>query len=149
MLYCSWDMAYDRCKYYFSFSFFIFCPFTPPTAQKIKISKKWKKHLEMSSFYTSVPKIMIICYTVPEIWCMMDITVIFHFGIYFALTAQKFKISKKWKKCQEISSFHTCVPKIMIGWCTVPEIWCAMDQHMYGQKKWHIEVGVPTKKSDT
>ena len=43
MLYCAWDMAYDRCKYYFSFSFFIFCPFTPPTAQKMKISKKMKK----------------------------------------------------------------------------------------------------------
>ena len=121
----------------FHFHFSSFALLLPQQPKKWKFQKKWKKHLEISSFYTSVPKIMIICYTVPEIWRMTDITVVFHFGIYFALTAQKFKISKKWKKCLEISSFHTCVPKIMIGWCTVPEIWCAMDQHMYGQKKWH------------
>ena len=35
MLYWSWDMVHDRCNY---FSFWaIFCPFTPLTAQKIKI----------------------------------------------------------------------------------------------------------------
>ena len=28
--------------------------------------------MEISSFYTSVPKIMIICYTVTEIWCVAD-----------------------------------------------------------------------------
>ena len=36
MLYCSWDMAHDRCNFHFSF-WAIFCPFTPLTAQKIKI----------------------------------------------------------------------------------------------------------------
>ena len=45
----------------------IFCPFNPLTTPKIKILKKWKKCLEISSFYTSVPKMMIICYTLPEI----------------------------------------------------------------------------------
>ena len=40
-LYCSWGMARDRCNY---FSFWgIFCPFTPITAQKMKIPIKWKK----------------------------------------------------------------------------------------------------------
>ena len=96
MLYCSWDMARDRCNSYFSFQA-IFCPFTPLTAPKIKISKK------------------------------------------------------KWKKRLEISSLYTCVPKIMIRWCTVPEIWCATVgltdwRTMDRQKKWHIEVGAPTKK---
>ena len=64
MMYDSWDMEYDRQN---SFSFWnIFCTFTPPaphphppspplTAQRIKILKKWKKTLEISSFYTSVP----------------------------------------------------------------------------------------------
>ena len=33
------------------------------------------------------------------------------------------KFLKIWKKTLEISSFDTCVPKIMITWCTVPEIW--------------------------
>ena len=43
-----------------------FLPFYPLTTQKIKILKNWKKkHLEISSFYTSVAKIMIICYPVP------------------------------------------------------------------------------------
>ena len=89
MLYCSWDMARDGCNCYFLF-WAIFCPFTPLTAQKIKISKKWKEHLEISSFYT-------------------------------------------------------CVPKIMIGWCTVPEKWCAADGRTDGEKKWHTEVGIPPK----
>ena len=34
----------------------ISCPFTPLSTRKIKILKKWKNHLEMSSFYTSAPK---------------------------------------------------------------------------------------------
>ena len=59
MLYCSWDMARDGCKCYFSF-WTTFCPFTPLTARKMKISKKWKKYLEISSFYTSVPKVMML-----------------------------------------------------------------------------------------
>ena len=94
MLYCSWDMAHDGCNCYFSF-WTIFCPFIPLTNGKIKI---WKKLLEMSSFYTSLPKIVIIWYTVPEIWRMVDVIVIFHFGLFFAflppLTAQKIKFQK-------------------------------------------------------
>ena len=40
VLYCSWDMVRDRCNY---FSFWAnFCPFTPLTAWKMKIFKKWK-----------------------------------------------------------------------------------------------------------
>ena len=58
---CSWDMAHDIWNCYFSFRT-IFCPFTPLTARKMKISQKWKKHLEISSFYTSAPKLMIIVY---------------------------------------------------------------------------------------
>ena len=71
MLYCSWYMAYDRCNCYFSF-WATFCPFNPLTAQKIKISKQWKQHLEILSFYTCVPEIMIRWYTVPEKWCTTD-----------------------------------------------------------------------------
>ena len=29
--------------------------------------------------------------------------------------------------------FYTCVPKIMIRWCTVPEIWCATDRQNDGK----------------
>ena len=42
MMHGSWDMTHDRCKCYFSF-WAIFCPFTPLTAQKIEILKKWRK----------------------------------------------------------------------------------------------------------
>ena len=64
MVYCPWDMAWDGCNY---FSFWaIFGLFTPLTAQKIKISKKWKTCLEISAFYTCT-KIMIRWWTVPEI----------------------------------------------------------------------------------
>ena len=63
MMYGSWDMECDR-QNFLSF-WTAFCTFTPLTTQKIKILKNWKKSLEISSFYTSVPKIMIICYTVP------------------------------------------------------------------------------------
>ena len=67
----------------------ILCPFTPLTTWKIKILKKWNTCLEILSFYTNVPKIMIMCYTVPEIWYVMDVTVIFHFGLICALLPPK------------------------------------------------------------
>ena len=62
-----------------------FLTFDPPNNPKTKNLKKTKKYLKISSFYTSAPKIMIICYTVPKIWCMMDVIVIFHFGLFFAI----------------------------------------------------------------
>ena len=80
----------------------IFLPFYPTNKPKIKMLKKWrKKHLEISSFYTNVTKILIILY------CSWDMV---HdgFNSYFSfwaifwpltpLTAQKLKISQKWKK---------------------------------------------------
>ena len=61
-------------------------------------------------------------YTVPEIWHVMDVIVIFHFGLFFALAllpasspkSTKNQFSKKMKKRLEISSFYTGVPKIMM-----------------------------------
>ena len=60
----------------------IFC-LTALITQKIKILKKWKQ-MEIS-FYTSVAKIVIICYTVPETWRLTDVNFIFHFGLFFTL----------------------------------------------------------------
>ena len=62
-----------------------FLPFYLPNSLKNQNEKRWKKHLEISSFYNSVPKIMIICYTVTEIWCVTGAIVIFNFGLSFAL----------------------------------------------------------------
>ena len=84
MQYCSWDMVRDRCNCYFSF-WAIFCPFTPRTTWQMKILKKWKKPLEISSFYISVPKIMIICYTVTEIRSMTNVIITFSFWTIFCL----------------------------------------------------------------
>ena len=115
-----------------NFSFWaIFCPFTHLTAQKIKISGKWKKkYLEISSSYTSVSKIMIICYTVPEIWCMTDVIVIFHFGLFFALLplmAQKIKTSRLKKMPGDIIILHKCTKihdhMLYCSWHMVCETW--------------------------
>ena len=70
MKFGSWDMVHDG-FYYFSF-WAIFWPFMPLTARKIKILKKWKKVLDISSFHIYVPKIIIRWCTVPEVWCAMD-----------------------------------------------------------------------------
>ena len=80
----SWDMVCNRCNCYFSF-WVIFCTFTPLKAKKIKILKKFKKWVEISSFYKCVPKNMIRWCMVHEMWCMTDVIVIFHFGLFFAL----------------------------------------------------------------
>ena len=63
MMYGSWDMKHDRQKFLSLRT--VFCPFTSLRTQKIRILKNWENHLELSSFYTSVPKIMIICFTLP------------------------------------------------------------------------------------
>ena len=122
-MYGSWDMEHDRHNF---LSFWtIFCPFTPLKAQKIKILKKWKKYLQILSFYTSVPKIIIIWYIPPQIWCMTDVIVIFQFGLLFA---QKTKISKKWKKTtRDIIILHMCTKNydymIYSSWDMVCDRW--------------------------
>ena len=79
-----------------------------------------KKSQEILSLCTSVPKNMIICYTVPEIQRVTDVIFIFHFGLFFVLYPsnnpknQNLKKKKKEKKRLEISSFYICVPKSMI-----------------------------------
>ena len=66
----------------------------------------------MPSFYISVPKIMIIWHTVPEIWYLADVIVIFHFGLFSALLppnlCKKWKFQKKEKKPGNIIILHNC-----------------------------------------
>ena len=66
--------------------------------------------------------------TAPEIF-FVTVIIISHFGLFVALLPpqqpKKSKLKKKMKKKHlKISSFYICVPKIMIRWCTFPEIWC-------------------------
>ena len=88
MLYCFLDMMPNRYNCYFSI-WAIFCPFTYLKARKIKILKSekntWRYH-----HFTIVYQILIICYSVPEIWCMTDVT-IFHFRPFFAFLHKKSK----------------------------------------------------------
>ena len=51
MKYSSWDTELNRIFFVILGNFLLFYPLpTPLTTQKTKILKKWKKHLEMSSF---------------------------------------------------------------------------------------------------
>ena len=59
-------MVRDRCNCYFSF-WTMFYSFTPLAAPKNQNFNKMKNHLEVSPLKISVPKIMIICFIVPEI----------------------------------------------------------------------------------
>ena len=96
-------MARDGCNFYFSF-WAILSHSTSLTAWKTEIKKNNNKKeiLEISSFYLSVWKTMIICYNVPEIWHLMDVTFIFSFWAIFCtftpLKAQKTKSQKKKKE---------------------------------------------------
>ena len=50
----------------------------------------------------------------------------------------------KMKKMPTDIISHMCT-KIMVTWCTVPEIRCATDGRTDGRKKWHIKVDPPPK----
>ena len=65
---------------------------------KIRILVKWNKLLEISSFYTCVPKITFIWGTVAEIRSETEFFVILsHFLPLCPLTTWKIKILKKWQ----------------------------------------------------
>ena len=121
----SWDMARNGCNCYFSFWAILFPLPQPPNSPKNENFKKMKKRLEISSFYTSVPKIMIICYTVSMVCdrCNCYFILGYFFYPFTPITAQKMKISKKMEKSLEISSFYKIVPKIMMICYTGPDIW--------------------------
>ena len=79
-----WRYEAQQTEFFVIFDHFL--PFHPNNSKNQNFQKMKKKHLEKSSFYTSVPKIMIICYTVPDIWCMTDVIVNFYFGLFFAFS---------------------------------------------------------------
>ena len=78
-----------------------FCPFIPLTTLKIKILKKWKMYLEMSSFYRCVIKITVIWCMLSKIWSATD-KIFCHFEPFFANLShsqpEKSKFSKNEKK---------------------------------------------------
>ena len=103
MLHCTWEMVCDRCNY-FSFPT-IFCPFSPNSLknENQKKKKRRKNILEISSFYISVPKIIIRWCTITEIWCERCNCYFSFWAIFCTFTplkAKKIKISEKKKKSQ-------------------------------------------------
>ena len=44
------------------------------------------------------------------------------------------------KKSLELSSSYTCVTRMMIRWCMVPEIWCVMDGQTDLQKNFYFSL---------
>ena len=97
----------------------------------MKIWKKRKKHPEISSFYISVLKIMIIGYTIPEIWNLMDVIAIFRFGLFFTLKPPNSPKNENFKKIKKNSvwRYHHFAQMYQKSWsyATVPEIWQVMD----------------------
>ena len=60
-----------------------FLPYCPPNNPKIQNFEKMKKKgLQIPSFYKCVPKIMIICLTVPEIQNVPDVIFFFILGYF-------------------------------------------------------------------
>ena len=87
------------------------------TTQKTKVLKKWKKHLEMSSFETCATKNTIWC-MLTQIWSALTDLMFCHFRSFSALLphywARKLKFRKNVKKILEILSFYTRVPLLKI-----------------------------------
>ena len=74
---------------------------------------------------------MIICYTVPEIWHIIDVIFIFHFGLCFALLPlqqpKKSKFKKMIKKAwiyHHFTLLHQNYDQIIYGsWDMVHDVW--------------------------
>ena len=75
-LYCCWYMARDGCNCYFLI-WSRFFPFTPPPPSShptlLQTVPKMKKMPGDIITLHKCTKIMIICFTLPEIWCVTDV----------------------------------------------------------------------------
>ena len=108
MLYCSWDMVYDRYKCYFSF-WAIFCSFNPSTAQIIKISEKWKKIGDIIIIHKCSKNhdYMLHCsWDMVYDGCNCYVPFFGYFYPFNPSTAQIMRISEKWKKIGDIIILH-------------------------------------------
>ena len=87
-------------------------------------------------------KIMIIWYTVPEIWRVTDLIVIFHFGLFFALFPFFQKNEKKAWRYHHITHVYQKLWLDGVRFLKNGAPWT--DGRTEG-KKWHKEVGAPPK----
>ena len=77
-----------------------------------------KKLLKILSFCTSVFKIMIMCYTVPEIWCVTNVVVTFDFGQFFPFYPPNSPKNQNFKKPKKMTG-----DIIMLHMCTTNYDW--------------------------
>ena len=163
MNYGSWDIRHDG-QSFLSF-WAIFCPFTPFTPSL----KKWKNQLKVSSFYTSIPKTTIICYTVPEIWYVMDVNdkiiwcmvpeiwsttdriFFFHLGHFLPFYPPNSPKNQNQKKKERNAWIYHHFTHVHQKLCSDDVRFLRYgarrtDGRTDGRKKWHTEVGAPSKK---
>ena len=100
MFYCSWDMACVRCNCYFPFWAF-FSPFTPLTAQKMKISQKSKKKKKNTWRYQHFS----------QVWRMqLSFFILVYFLPFYPTNSQKNEYFKTMKKMPGgIIILHKCI----------------------------------------
>ena len=85
----------------------IFCPFTSLRTQKNKILKKWKKHLDMSSFYTCIKNHNHRMYASWDMDCDRH-NFLYHFGSFFALLPHYWPQRLRFEKNVQNILFHMC-----------------------------------------
>ena len=106
----------------------VFCPFTPYGPKKSKFLKN-EKNTRRYYHFTNVYHKWQMMYYSWDMECNRQNSLSFGlFCPFTPLTTQKINILKKWKNCLAILSFHSCVPKMTIIWCMVPEILSATDR---------------------
>ena len=138
-MYDSWDMEHNGQNVLWFWT--IFWPFTPPPphptpkirnifpTQKIKISKKWKNDWRYYLFTHVYNK-----WRSNDVWFLRcGVWQIFfvisdHFLPFYTPNCLKNQKNLKMRKNTWRYHHFTCVPKIMITWCWVSEIWCATER---------------------
>ena len=139
-------MVRDICNFYFSF-WAIICPFFYlHNSLENENFEKMKKNVWRCHHFTQITKNY--DHTVYFSWDMAhDGCNYFSFWAisrrFAPLTCSKNQNFKWNEKTPGVVILHN-VSKIMIRWCTVPEIWCVTDGWTDGWKK-DTEVGAPPK----
>ena len=109
IIWCTVPETWSTTNYFVILGYFL--PFQPTNNPKNQnFEKMTKSTRKTSSLYTSVPKIIIISYTLPEIWLVADVIFILHFELFFALLPpyqlQKSNLKKMKKKKKNIRRYH-------------------------------------------
>ena len=126
-MYEVWFMRYKGRETDFFVSFGPFLALWPSNKPKNQNLKKWKQHLDISSFYTCVPQIKSydVWFLRYETWQ----TIFCHFGQVFVLLPRKVpKKLKFWKKIKKNTWIYYHVTHVYQKLWSVPEIQWVTDR---------------------